>query len=244
MIVTPNHQLAQPRAPRSFHHERGFSLIELIIVIALMIIMTLIGVSALVRTRELGVTDDQALRILDLMRQARQLAITRHRVVRFEIDPQERPVGVMRIIDTVGLGTGDDVLVTEMPFITAPVAAVVDQPSPVGLPYPTAAVPDTYPEIATKFNQPPHPLLGSGNPVWAATFVHNGMMVDPATATNTAVPVPVMATIVVQNPTQPNTTLRAITLFGGSSSAKIWKYAGAGATVCSNGQPDQNDWCN
>ncbi|MEJ7713866.1 MAG: hypothetical protein WKF84_29475 [Pyrinomonadaceae bacterium] len=173
------------------------------------------------------------------MRQARQFAITKRRSVRFEIDAVDRQ---MRIIDTQFLGTGDDILVTETPFISAPVSAFINLPAPVALPFPAVAAPDVYPLIA--FGQPSHPLLGGDNPVWAAVFLNNGMMVDPATATSTGVPVPMMATILVQNPAQGNVTLRAITLFGGSSSVKMWRYAGAGATTCPNGRAPQNDWCN
>lgn len=229
-------------AGRRDHEEGGFSLIELLIVMALLIIMTVIGVSALIRSRELSVTDDQAIKILEAFRQARQIALTKRRAVRVELCPANTDEFI-RIIDTnTAAGAGDDQVVAMFPAITAPVSASVDLPSPVALPFPAPAAPDTYPQVVN-FTQPshPHPSVPTGN-VWAVVFLSNGMMVDSATAGLGSVPVPLMATLVVQNPAQGNSSLRAITFFGGSSSAKVWKYTGG--SQCGNDRPAQNGWCN
>jgi prepilin-type N-terminal cleavage/methylation domain-containing protein len=68
--------------------EAGFSLMELLIVVAIMVIMTIVAIQAMIPARASYRTDDQAQRILGFMRMAGQRALTqrqphhlpRHRV--------------------------------------------------------------------------------------------------------------------------------------------------------------------
>lgn len=215
--------------------ERGFSLIELLIVMAIMMIMTMIAVSALYAGRQLTVTDDQALKILEMMREARQIAITKRRPVRFELDPTARRI---RVIDTAGVGTGDDLLIREEPMINAPVSVVVDSGPPSGV----AVMPYTdYPQ--TTFTSLPHPVYGGGGNVWAAVFLNNGSIIDPSSAGSGSTPVPVSNTILIQNLQQGAATVRAVTVFGGTNSVRMWRFMNGMTGPCSNGKDQSNGWC-
>lgn len=222
---------------RSRGREQGFSLIELLIVVALMIIMTVIAVTTLVRTRQLGVTDDQAVRIVEMLREARQLAISKRRPIRFEIDPTAREI---RIIDTVTFagGTADDILVKEVPLISAPVAVTIDSTLPAGI----STLPETdYP--LPDFNLVPHPAGGQSNNVWAVVFLNNGTIIDPASAAFGGTPLPVARTVLVQNLTEGAPTVRAVTIFGGTNSVRLWRHVGSSLGTCADGKDPLNGWC-
>jgi len=64
----------------------GFSIIELLIVLGVIAVMSAISLPYIVNYKKAYKSEDQALKVIDLMREAAQLAIARRRTIRFELD--------------------------------------------------------------------------------------------------------------------------------------------------------------
>src|ERR1700742_4432065 len=64
----------------------GFSLIELLIVTALIVVLTAISIPYLYNYQRVYKSEDQALKIMDLMREANQKALNQRHNFRVEID--------------------------------------------------------------------------------------------------------------------------------------------------------------
>ncbi|MEQ1646811.1 MAG: prepilin-type N-terminal cleavage/methylation domain-containing protein, partial [Pyrinomonadaceae bacterium] len=91
--------------------DRGFSVTELIAVMSVMAIMAAISVPYLIKYRTPLRTEDQAIKMMDMMREAGQLALTRRRTVRFEIDLTDN---TFKVIDEQG--ANPDTLVKSIPL--------------------------------------------------------------------------------------------------------------------------------
>ncbi|MBA3439777.1 MAG: prepilin-type N-terminal cleavage/methylation domain-containing protein [Pyrinomonadaceae bacterium] len=228
-------------------NENGFSLIELFVVIAIILIMSTFAIFALMPHRNAYRTDDQALRILDFMRDAGQRAITQRQVMRLEID---QTTNVIRIIDEnqVALGTADDAMVRQ---------EALENPNfvrlyltPAGATPPTSGGPPNSGGTPSAVTLPPapsnfpaavyaaclHPLTVShsaNHNGWTARFLSNGSVVNAGTnaaGTNATL---TSATLYLWPPQAgaPNTAaqpqaIRAITVFGGTNAVRLWKYNG------------------
>src|SRR6185369_13354235 len=66
--------------------EAGFKLIELLIVLGMVSVLTVMSLPYIVNHKKLYKSEDQALKIMDLMREASQTALTRRKTIRLEID--------------------------------------------------------------------------------------------------------------------------------------------------------------
>ena len=199
--------------------ERGFSMTELIAVMSVMAIMTVISVPYLINYRTPLRTDDQAIKMMDMMREAGQLALTRRRTVRFEIDLTDNSY---KIIDEQGTAT--DTLVKSIPMDKPADVRVDIKPSGV-----TKPNPPNYTDITFAADTVGH-LAGStsvtGHSVWSARFQRDGSVVNNAGT-------PVSVNIYVFPPASPGSAtpktlkqVRAITLFGGSGAIRFWKHSG------------------
>lgn len=192
---------------------------ELLAVMAVMAIMAAISVPYLIKSRAPLRTDDQALKMMDMMREAGQLALTRRRTVRFEIDLTDN---TFKVIDEQG--TNPDTLVKSIPLDKPADVRVDVRPSGV-----TRPNPPNYADITFALDTLGH-LDGSnpvsGHNVWAARFQRDGSVVNTAGT-------PISVNIYLFPPatagsTTPKTLkqVRAITLFGGSGAIRFWKHNG------------------
>src|SRR5690606_12124183 len=82
--------------PNRVRTDGGFSVTELLMVVAVLIILTAISIPYLYSYTEKYQSEDQALKMIDLMQEAKQMALTRRRTFRFEIDLTDN---AMLIID-------------------------------------------------------------------------------------------------------------------------------------------------
>lgn len=197
----------------------GFSLVELFVVLAVMAILMVISVPYFYNYTKLYKSEDQSLKVMDLMREAGQLAITRRRTMRFEIDLTEN---ALLLIDENGAGT--DTRIKTIPLERTDEVRVDVIPAGVTKPNP----PD-YTDITFAIDTLGHQSGGTAvtsHSVWVARFRSDGSVVDAAN-------VPINANIYVWPPNTSGSTtprnvkeVRAITMFGGSGAVRYWKHNG------------------
>ncbi len=206
---------------RSKGKAKGFSVVELLVVLGIIAIMAAISIPYLVNYKKGYRSEDQTFKIIDLMRETGQLALQKRRTFRFEIDLTDNEV---LIIDENG--TAADAMIKRVPLeMTKEVR--VDM-IPVGVTKPN---PPNYTDISFAVDTLGH-LEGSttvtGHNVWAARFRSDGSVVNAANN-------PISANIYIWPPQTPGSTtprnkteVRAITIFGGSGAIRYWKHNGVG----------------
>lgn len=208
--------------------EKGFSLIELLIVITIIGIMSAFSIFQLAGHKGSYETEDQALKIINLMREAHQRAITQRQVMRLEINFSTRRISLIDEQTVEGTTTDphtNDYLVRQ--DLLSPDLNLIRNPvGPSGLPDGITVAPDAN-LPAVNLTTSTHPL-SNGNSVWAVRFRSNGTVID----TN-ASPAVANGTIYIWQPQPgaPNTPknpalVRAVTLFGGTGAVRFWKYNG------------------
>lgn len=201
---------------------RGFSLLEIIIVLVITSILTAMSLPYIYNYKRLYKSEDQSLVIMDLMREASQLALTRRRLIRFEID---RTANQILIIDGNEPGPADDREIKAIPM--EPAGEIRMDQIPIGVTRPN---PPNYNDVAFVADTIGH-LRGNttivGNTVWQIGFLLDGSVVNMAN-------IPVSATLYVWAPITPGSPnprntreVRAITMFGGSGAVRYWKHDGA-----------------
>jgi Tfp pilus assembly protein FimT len=209
---------------RSRHHgERGHSLLELLIVVGIIVILSAITIFSLAANKKLYKTDDQALLILDFIREANTRAVTNREVTRLEIDTTDNKI---RLIDeNLNTTTADDREVRAMPLANINEVVVDRTPSGVAAPNPPAYT------VAAYANDTIGHLEGTttvtGHRVWSIRFRADGTVVNNANAITSA-------TLFIYPPLAPGSLdtprtaglVRSVTIFGGSVGVKLWKYNG------------------
>lgn len=199
--------------------QAGFSMAELLTVLAVIAIMSAISVPYLLNYRKVYRTDDQAIKMMDLMRETAQLALTRRRTMRFEIDLTDN---TMKLIDENG--TGADTLIKSIPLEKTSDVRVDVIPTGVSKPNPP-----NYANIAFATDTVGH-LNGTtsvnGHSIWSARFQRDGSVVNNSgtfTSVNIFIFPPASAGSATPS-SKPQ--VRAITLFGGSGAIRYWKHNG------------------
>lgn len=198
----------------------GFSLIELIVVLGVIALMAAISVPYLVNYRKVYRTDDQAQRIMDLMNETNQLALTRRRTFRFQINITRNTA---QIIDENGTLQGD--LVKEVRLEPTTEVRLNAIPTGVTRPNPPNYADAVFANDSIGYKQGMTTVLG--NNMWMARYRRDGSVVDGANNL-------LSATIYFWPPAASTGTtprnlkeVRAVTLFGGSGAARHWKHNGS-----------------
>ena len=197
----------------------GFSMAELLVVLAIIGVMTAISLPYIVNFKRLYKSEDQALKVIDLMREAGQLALNRRRTIRFEIDYTDN---VALLIDENG--SAADTQIKKIPLELTRDVRMDIIPAAI-----TKPNPPNYTDAAAAADTRGH-LVGStpitGHSVWMARFRSDGSVVNTTD-------VPISANIYSWPPITPGSTtarntgeVRAITIFGGSGAIRYWKHNG------------------
>lgn len=198
---------------------KGFSLVEIFVVLAVIAVLTAISVPYIVNYKRLYKSEDQSIKLIDLMREAAQTALTKRRTIRFEIDLTDNAA---LLIDENGAGAA-------VQLKKIPLEAVGDirmDIIPTGVAKPN---PPNYNDAVYAADGLGH-LVGTttvtGHSVWAARFRSDGSVVNAAN-------IPVSANIYVWPPASYGSSVprnkaevRAITIFGGSGAVRYWKHNG------------------
>lgn len=199
----------------------GFSLIEMIIVLVIIGVMSAISLPYLLNYQKQYKSEDQALKVIDMMRETSQLALTKRRVFRFEIDLTDNQA---LIIDGRGAGAADDLQIKSLPLESANDVRVDQIPTGVNKPNPP-----NYNDAAFITDVTGHLRGGTtinGNRVWQVAFRADGSVVNAAE-------IPVSANLYFWTPLTPGNVapknkqeVRAVTIFGGSGAVRYWKHNG------------------
>ncbi|MEQ1762661.1 MAG: type II secretion system protein [Pyrinomonadaceae bacterium] len=194
--------------PKALNMERGMSLIEIVIALAIVTILTAISVPLIFNHSKAYKSEDQAIKVIDLMRESAQLALTRRRTMRFEIAWSDTPVA--RIIDENGAAA--DITLKTIPLEPVNLVRMDVPPDGVNVP------PPNYPAVS---------IAG----VTSARFRSDGSVVNAAD-------LPISGTLFSWPPKdkpydvgdlEPRRIeeVRAITLDGASGAIRLWRYDGA-----------------
>ncbi len=202
------HSIAQ-----KYRGMEGYSLIEIVVVVIVIMILMAMSIPQLVNFKKRHKTEDQAVKVMDLMAEASQIAMTHRHKIRFELDRSDVSTPVARLVDENGPGTTDDRVMKVIPL--EPMDQVRMDVAPAGITVPN---PPNYPAAVYSSNR------------WAVSFTSTGSAVN-------ASDLPVSATIFVWPPKSvpwnpsdlnPRTAneVRAITIYGGSGAIRFWKHNG------------------
>lgn len=188
----------------------GFSLTELMVVMAVLAVLLAISIPYFYNYTRLYKSEDQALKMLDLMREAGQIAVTKRRTIRVDINVSNPANPFLQLTDEAGAAT--DVLAKTIPL--EPFNEVRIDVAPAGVTRPN---PPNYNDAV---------FVGG---IWTLRFRADGSVVNTGG-------VPLNGTLYVWPPsTRPYnpsdltprlTEVRAITMSGGSGAVRYWKHNG------------------
>lgn len=203
--------VTQSNRRSSLSGEAGHTLIEILIVVSLIMVMLSIALFGMTGHKNAYKADDETMRILSVLREASQLALTQRQPMRVELDATNKTI---KIYDENLAGAGDDQQVRIVYLENSSI--IREDAAPSGV---TAPTPPNYTAAA---------FTGSSPKVWKIWFRRNGTVTD-----NQATPVPTSVTLYVWQPDPANTNqaknnkqVRAITIFGGTGVIRFWKYNG------------------
>lgn len=191
--------------------ERGFSVLEMVIVVSIIIIMTAVAIFAFAPSKRAYRSEDAANKVVNFMRDAYHRALAQRQSMMVEIDTVNSRI---RIIDGGRFPNGDESVVREDVLINSSEVKMI-QPTVAG----GALVPPAAP-----YNYTPATFT---NGVWKAWFRSDGSVVDAS-----ANPAPLSATFYFwptngsSNSPKNASEVRAVTLFGPSGSIRYWIYDG------------------
>ena len=201
-------------------NSRGFSLIELLVVLAITMIMSGTVFYYLTATKNLYKADEQALKISDVLQEARQRSLTQRNTMRVEIDMTDR---IVRLIDENDATTvNDDNLLRTIPLLSDAETKVDERPAQISV-----NPPEDFPVPSALFKQSIYPN-SLAHDVCTLRFLSNGTVVDQGTneigtnATSTG------TTLHIWSPDSDNINnsniARALTIIGSTGSIRLWEY--------------------
>ena len=193
--------------------EQGFTLIELLIVLIIIAIMGGITGFYLSAHQTLYKPDEQALKIVDLLQQARQYSLTQRGTMRVEIDLTDK---VARLYDeNKPADLSDDELIRQVALLDA--AEVKLDQRPVNV----SANPPENLTVASAVFAPSTYTPSATHQVCTLRFKSNYQVVDAAD-------VPAGVTLHIWSPSKTNANdaeiARAITIIGTTGSVRLWEY--------------------
>lgn len=191
----------------------GFSLVELMIVLVIIGIMGGITGFYLSAHQKLYKPDDQALKIIDILQEARQLSLTKRETMRVEIDLTDN---VIRLIDENRLATEtDDRAIRQIPLSNPSEVNVEQRATNIA-----ANPPEPLPTKSAVFSPSIYPPSATHR-VCTLRFKSNYQVVDEADT-------PTGITMHIWSPSKSNSSeaeiARAITIIGTTGSVRMWEY--------------------
>lgn len=207
--------------------EQGVSIVEILVVVLLVGLISAIVAGSL-RSYVLYNADNQALKLVDLMREAQQGALTQKKTMRVEISSTGKTV---RVINENASGSAaDDTLVKTVNLTNSSYTEnVFIGTTPSNM---TTVPVEASPVTPVTFSSSFHPL-SLGTQVATLRFMSNGTVKNAGTDAIGTNSTPTGATIFIWSKKDSDTSatptianvLRAVTVLSSSGSPRIWKCA-------------------
>ena len=204
--------------------EAGASVLEILVALCVILILSSVAIPYMWNYKKLYKSEDQSLRMMDLMREAAQTALVKRRTIRYEIDLTDNVV--LLIDESQNAPKGQQIkkipleLIRDLRVDTIPNG--VSKPNPPNYNDATFATDNVGHMIGA--------VTITGHNIWSCRFKSDGSVVNSAGN-------PISANIYIWPPqstgslTPRNTAeIRAITLFGGTGAVRYWKYTGSAFT--------------
>lgn len=202
----------------------GYSAVELIIVVAIIGIMCAVALPYVFSYRSRYKSEEQSIKIMDLMREAGQTALNQRRTIRFEIDITDN--AILLIDESTD---PEDTLLKRIPIEPSGVLRMDVNPTGVTRPNPPNYNTASFDVDGVGHRAGAQPVIG--HTVWAIRFRSDGSVVNAGN-------IPISATLFVFPPaggmseaSADNKQVRAITMYGGSGAVRYWKYDGTKFTT-------------
>ncbi len=199
---------------------RGFSMVELLIVLTVITILTGISLFYLSGHQRLFRPDEEALKIIDIFQEARQRSLTQRETMRVEIDLND---SMVRLIDENLPNTPDDDRVIRSSVLLPQVDVKISSRPPDISTDPL----EIMPVPIAQFKPSIYPPSASHN-VCTFRFLRNGTVVNEGTDSIGSNAVTTGLTLFIWSPRQNSTTeseiARAITVIGATGSVRFWEY--------------------
>ncbi len=199
---------------------RGFSMVELLIVLTVITILLGMSLFYLSGHQRLFRPDEQALKIIDVFQEARQRSLTQRETIRVEIDLTDNMV---RLIDeNLPASADDDRLIKSVVLVPQAEVKLNSRPPDIAT-NPT----EIMPVPIAQFRPSVYPSSAEHN-VCTFRFQRNGTVVNEGTdaigsnATTTGVTLFIWAP--KQNNPNESDIARAITIIGATGSVRFWEY--------------------
>lgn len=212
------------KASYALSNQHGFSVIELVIVVLMLLTLTGISLFYLSSHQKLYRPDDQALKLVDLIQEARQRSISQRETMRVEINvttntarlidentfPLPDTVGNDQVLKAISLFESNEVKVGPRP------AQIGYNPPEPFFPVPNCVFkPSVYPSSIT-------------NSVCTIRFQSDGTVVDAGNNAVGAGAVQTGVTLHIWSPNKINTNnsdqARAITILGPTGVMRLWEF--------------------
>jgi prepilin-type N-terminal cleavage/methylation domain-containing protein len=204
------------------HHEKGFSMVELIIVMLVISILAVLSIMAF-KGEKKYLADREALVVMDLLNEAKQRALTQHETMRVEINKTNNTISL--ITENTAGNANDDQVIKTLPlqhsnYVTFDKAPTNIANTPV----------DSAPTPIAVFATSNHPLSLSQQ-VATFRFTQTGTVLNAGSNSVGANAAVTGATIHFWMPEYSESgealdsgnVIRAITLLGSTGTTKYWK---------------------
>ena len=213
-------ELLLTNSRRRLNDETGASLFELLVVVAIITIMSTVSIFYFSGNSRMFKPDEESLKLIDLLQEARQRSLTQRESIRVEIDLTDN---IARIIDENTPTTDtDDKKIREITLYPAVDIKLNSQPPDI-----TTYPPDTLAAQAAAFQISVYPASVTHN-VCTLRFMRDGTVFNAGTNPTANGATLTSATLFIWSPKLNSTTqsdfARAITIVGTTGSMKLWEY--------------------
>lgn len=213
--------MKKPKTTQSKTNQNGFSLAELLIALIIIGILSLISVFYLTAHTRLYKVEDQALKIVDILQEAKQRALNERQTMRVEINTIKNAV-ILIDENTAASGDSDDREIKRLTLAHTNEVRVGARPANI-----SADPAEPTPVSPLAFAPSSHPLT-TGNSVGVIRFSSSGLVLSAGTNSVGAGATMTGATVYVWKPKKSAPTdsemTRGITVLGPSGTIRMWNF--------------------